>query len=652
MKSEEMYPKLFESASIGSVKLRNRLVMLPMGTAYASQHGEVTQKTIDYFVERAKGGVGLITLGNVSPYLPNIINQLVLDSDWVLMGHYELAEKLHAHGAKVCVQISHAGRQKNRSTLLPGEELVSSSAIASERLGNKFAVPRALDKDDIKKWVEKYVMTAMRAKKVGYDMVEIHGAHGYLLNQFISPFMNKRTDEYGGPLENRMRFPLEIISAVRDVVGRNFPIGFRISADEFVPGGITIKESTIIAGMLESAGIDYISVSAGIYESSDKMMCTMRVAEGWRQPLWTSIHKAVSIPVIAGGSLRHPSRCERILQNNEADFIGLARPLYSDPKWPLKAKEGRDKDIRFCISCNECAHESTRRRLGERHCAINAATGREKDFAEIIPAKVKKKIMIIGGGPAGMEAARIAALRGHNVSLYEKENILGGQLILASRPQGKRRILWLRDYLESQLKKLGVNIILKTTANPNLVKEVMPDALVLATGAEPIQPEIPGIDHQFVISCWDLLRDEIQFEKEQIAVIGGGMIGVETAEYLLGSDNRVTIIEQLSDLAEGMEPNHKRQLLNLFKEKNVNILTKRKAIEIIPKKINLINIDNDASESVDVDRVVIAVGTRPSNILFDELDGLVPDLYIVGDSNKVGFIMDAIYEGSLIGRQI
>jgi pyruvate/2-oxoglutarate dehydrogenase complex dihydrolipoamide dehydrogenase (E3) component len=180
----------------------------------------------------------------------------------------------------------------------------------------------------------------------------------------------------------------------------------------------------------------------------------------------------------------------------------------------------------------------------------------------------------------------------------------------------------------------------------------MPDALVLATGAEPIQPEIPGIDHQFVISCWDLLRDEIQFEKEQIAVIGGGMIGVETAEYLLGSDNRVTIIEQLSDLAEGMEPNHKRQLLNLFKEKNVNILTKRKAIEIIPKKINLINIDNDASESVDVDRVVIAVGTRPSNILFDELDGLVPDLYIVGDSNKVGFIMDAIYEGSLIGRQI
>lgn len=652
MKSDETYPKLFEPASIGSVKLKNRLIMLPMGTAYASQHGEVTQKTIDYFVERAKGGVGLITLGNVSPHLPNIFNQLVLDSDWVLMGHYELAEKLHAHGAKVCVQISHAGRQKALATLLPGEELVSSSALASEHLGNMFSVPRAMDKDDIKRWIEKYTLTAMRAKRVGYDMVEIHGAHGYLINQFISPFMNKRTDEYGGSLENRMRFPMEIISAVRDLVGRNYPIGFRISADEFVPGGITLKESAVIAEMLESAGIDYISVTAGVHESLDKMMCTMRVAEGWRQPLWTAIHKAVKIPVIAGGSLRHPSRCEQVLQDNEADFIGLARPLYADPKWPIKAKEGRAKEIRLCISCNECAHESTRRRSGERHCAVNAATGREKDFAVITPTKVQKKVMIIGGGPAGMEAARIAALRGHKISLYEKENYLGGQLIQAGRPQGKRKILWLRDYLEGQFKKLGVDIILNTKATRKLVKEVMPDALVLAAGAEPIQPNIPGIDHQFVVSSWDILRDEIKFGKEKIAVIGGGMIGVETAEYLLESNNTVTIIEQLPDVADGMEPNHKRQLLKLFNDKNVKILTNRKAVEIIPNKIRLTNIASGAEESVDVDRVVIAVGTRPSNTLRDELDGIISDLYVVGDCMRVGFIMEAIYEGSLIGRQI
>ena len=476
--------------------------------------------------------------------------------------------------------------------MLPGEELVSSSALASERLGNRFAVPRAMDRDDIAEWIEKYALTAMRAKKVGYDMVEVHGAHGYLINQFISPFMNKRTDEYGGSLENRMRFPLEIISAVRDLVGRDYPIGFRISADEFVPGGISLKESAVIAGMLEAAGIDYISVTAGVYESSEKMMCTMRVAEGWRQPLWTEIHKAVKIPVIAGGSLRHPDRCEKVLKDNEADFIGLARPLYADPEWPIKAQEGRAKEIRFCISCNECAHESTRRRSGERHCAINAAAGRERDFSEIVPTKELKKVMIIGGGPAGMEAARIAALRGHKVSLYEGEDILGGQLIQASRPQGKRRILWLRDYLEGQLKKLGVDIKLKTRVTRDLVKELMPDALILAAGAEPIQLPIPGIEQQFVVSCWDLLKNELRFENEKIAVIGGGMIGVETAEYLLEADNTITIIEQLPDLADGMEPNHKRQLFRLFEEKNVKILTNRKATEILPNKIKLTNIDS------------------------------------------------------------
>jgi 2,4-dienoyl-CoA reductase-like NADH-dependent reductase (Old Yellow Enzyme family)/thioredoxin reductase len=652
MKSAENFPKLFEKANIGSVKLKNRLVMLPMGTAYASQHGEVTQKTIDYFVERAKGGVSLITLGNVSPYLPNIVNQLVIDSDWVLMGHYELAEKLHAHGAKVCVQIGHAGRQKSYATLRPGEELVSSSPLASERLGSKFPVARALGKDDILWWTEKYAMAAIRAKKVGYDMVEVHGGHGYLINQFISPFMNKRTDEYGGPLQNRMRFPLEIIKAVRDAVGPDYPIGFRISADEFVTGGVTIEESTVIANMLEASGVDYISVTAGIYESSDKMMCTMRATEGWRKPLWTAIHGAVKIPVIAGGSLRHPDRCEQILENNEADFIGLARPLLADPEWPIKAREGKIEDIRFCISCIECAHESTRRRSGERHCAINATTGREREFAEIIPVKMQKEVMIIGAGPAGMEAARVAALRGHRVTLYEKEKILGGQLIQASRPQSKSRILWLRDYLENQIRKLGVNIVLETCVTPKLVNAIKPDALVLATGAKPIQLNIPGTNPIFVLNSWNLLQDKITPQKEKIAVIGGGMIGVETAEYLLEFDNKVTIIEQLPSLAEGMEPNHKKQLLDLFDEKGVVVLTGRKAVEMTHKQLKLLNIDKGMNETLDVDRIVVAVGTKPSNELLTELEGIIADLYVVGDCNKVGFIMEAIYEGSLVGRQV
>ena len=545
--------------------------MLPMGTAYATQHGEVTPKTIDYFVERAKGGVGLITLGNVSPYLPNIINQLALDSDWVLMGHYELAEKLHAHGAKVCVQISHAGRQKDTAALRPGEELVSASALASERMGIKFRTPRALEKDEIPLWVERYTQAALRAKKVGYDMVEVHGAHGYLINQFISPLMNKRADEYGGSLENRMRFALDIINSIRHAVGPDYPIGFRLSADEFLPGGITIDDSSRIAIILEAAGVDYISVTAGVYESSDKMMCTMREKEGWRKPLWAAIHSAVHIPVIAGGSLRHPRECERILEDNIADFIGLARPLFGEPEWPLKAREGRIEDIRFCISCNECARDTMRRRSGERHCTVNAATGREKDFSNLTPAKDTKKVMIVGAGPAGMEAARVAALRGHRVTLYEKESFLGGQLIHAGRPKSKRRILWLRDFLENQIRKSGVTVITETSVTPALVKAEMPDALVISTGAKPIRLNIPGINSASVVDCWDLLLGKVNPEKEKIAVIGGGMIGAEAADYLLERNNTVTVIEQLPDVAMDMEPNHRKQLLDLFKEKKVSL---------------------------------------------------------------------------------
>jgi 2,4-dienoyl-CoA reductase-like NADH-dependent reductase (Old Yellow Enzyme family)/thioredoxin reductase len=652
MVSAENSPHLFEQASIGSVTLRNRLVMLPMGTAYASQHGEVTQKTIDYFVERSKGGVGLITLGNVSPYLPNIINQLVLDSDWVLMGHYELAEKIHAYGAKVCVQISHAGRQKTLSTMLPGEELISSSAIASDFAGIKLEVPRAMDKSDIDKFIEKYAKAAMRAKKVGYDMVEIHGAHGYLINQFISPFMNKRDDEYGGSLENRMRFPLQIISAVRGLVGGDFPIGFRISADEFVPGGITLKDSVFIAEMLESAGIDYISVSAGLYESIDKMMCTMRAQEGWRQPLWKAINGAVSIPVIAGGSLRDPVMCQKIISNNEADFIGLARPLYADPRWPVKAKRGEFEDIRKCISCNECAHDSTRRRSGERHCAINAAAGREKGFADIVPAKRKKKVMVVGGGPAGMEAARVSASRGHEVSLYEKNDALGGQLILASRPKAKQRILWLRDYLERQLEKLGVHLAVNMEVNRSMIENISPDVIVWATGADPIGIDIPGKEKQNVLNGWDLLQDNIKISNEKVAVIGGGLIGVETADYLLETGNTITIIEQLESLAQGMETKHKNQLLNIFKQNNVKLFTGRKAVEILDNQVNILNAETGEMESIEVDRVVIAVGTKPSDTVSMELDGIVQEQYTIGDCSGVGFIMDAVYEGSLVGRQI
>ena len=646
------FPRLFKPASIGKVKIKNRLVMLPMGTAYASQLGEVTQKTIDYYEERAKGGAGLITIGNVSVHLPNVINALVLDSEWVLMGHYELAERLHTHGARVCVQLNCPGRQKGSMALRPGEEVISSSPLPTVRFGQTYPIPRALTQDEIHQWIEKFASAAARAKKVGYDMVELHGAHGYLINQFISPFMNKRTDEYGGSLENRMRFALELIATVRQAVGPDFPIGFRISAVEFVPGGVTLEESPAIARMLETAGVDYISVSAGVYEVTDKMICLMRDTEGWRDYIWEAIKQSVKVPTIAGGSLRHPDFCERLLKEGKADFIGLARPLFADPEWPKKAEEGRVEDIRLCISCNQCLMGSRSRRLGVRRCSVNAAAGRERKFSEIMPAPVPKRVMVIGGGPGGMEAARVAALRGHKVTLYEKGETLGGQLLLAGKPQSKRKVLWLRDYLSTQLQKLGVKVELGMEVTPSLVEEAKPDVVVVATGAEPIQLDIPGIDHRTGVNSWDLFQGKVNLEREKVAVVGGGMIGCEVAEYLLESANRVSIIEQLPSLAADMEPIHRHRMLELLEENNAISFTRRKAVGITGKGVQTVNLDDGREELVEADRVVIAVGTRPVNTLVDALEGEVPELYTVGDCSQPRVIIEAVYEGSLTGRQI
>jgi 2,4-dienoyl-CoA reductase-like NADH-dependent reductase (Old Yellow Enzyme family)/thioredoxin reductase len=654
MKNKLKHSKLFEPAKIGNVKLRNRLVMLPMGTAYANAAGEVTQRTIDHYVERAKGGVGLITVGNISPHYPNALNQLVLDSDWFLMGHYELVEKVHAQGAKINAQLNCPGRQKYPDALRPGEELVSSSALPTRFLGKIYPTPKPLSKHDIYISIERYVKAAERAKRVGYDMVELHGAHGYLINQFMSPFMNSRTDEFGGSLENRMRFALELIEAMRQSLGQDFPIGFRLSADEFVPGGITLEESPAIAQMLEGAGVAYISVSGAVFESLHKYVCLMRDPEGWKKYLWEAIKKVVKVPIIGGGGLRRPDFCERLLGERKMDFVGLARPLLADPQWPVKAMEGRVEDIRLCISCNECLYGSARRRQGggARRCAVNAASGREREFAEVIPAPAPKKVMIIGGGPGGMEAARIAAMRGHKVILYDKGQTLGGQLLLAGKPQSKKKVLYFRDYLVNQLRKMDVKVELGIKVTPELVQELKPDAVVVATGAEPITPDIPGIDGKKVVSAWNLLEDKVKPEKEKVVVIGGGIVGSEVADYLLEKQNTVIIIEQLPSIASDMEPTNRAGMMERFVERDVSILTGRKVASISEKGVQVVNLDNGQAESVDGDRIVIAMGARPVGALKEALEGRVPELHAAGDCNQPRVIIEAVYEGSLVGRQI
>jgi hypothetical protein len=382
-----------------------------------------------------------------------------------------------------------------------------------------------MSKDEIYYVIEEFGTAVANARRVGYDMVEIHAAHGYLLGSFLSPATNKRTDEFGGSLENRLRFVTEIIRRAHQIAGADFLIGVRFSADEFIPDGITTQESPAMAKMLEKAGAAYINVSCGTYASMHKMNDVMRLEEGWKLPIWVAIKQAVTIPTIAGGGNRNPEFCESLIAEGKADFVGLARQMLADPYWPRKAMEGKTEDLNRCISCLRCLYGLDGKTQVVRHCTVNPMWGREVDFIDAKSPMVKKKVMVIGGGPGGMEAAIVASLRGHEVTLYEKKQELGGQLLLSAAVPGKKKLLWFRDYLATQIKKQGVKIKLSSDVDPDTVKKTKPDVVIMATGARPLVPNIPGIKSTTVVTCWDILAGKKEVMDENVIILGGGIVG-------------------------------------------------------------------------------------------------------------------------------
>lgn len=648
------FPKLFEPGQIANVKLKNRIVMLPMGTAFAGINGEVTHRTIDHYAERAKGGVGMVIVGNCSPFGRISLNGLQIDADWYMAGHYELAETAHACRATICLQLNHPG-SSIYPAVLEGRQSVSSSPVQPIFVGQQpYPIPRALEREEIYDIIEKWAAGAARAKSVGYDMVELHGAHGYLIPQFMSPFLNKRTDEFGGSFENRMKFPLELIRRVKAAVGKDYPVGIRLSGDEFLEGGITTKESPTIARMFEQAGVAYISVSSGTHETLHRSNDLMRDKEGWKLYIWEAIKKAVSVPTIAGGGLRTPSFCNKLLEQGSADFIGLARSLLADPEWPNKAREGRVEDIRMCTSCLECLRGSRRRRQGggARRCSVNAASGREREFSQVQPAPVKKTVMIIGAGPAGMEAARTAAMRGHGVTIYDKGRELGGGLLLAATPPGKDKWLLFRDYLATQLKKLKVKVRLNTTVTAAMVKKAKPDAVIVATGAEPLLPDIPGINGKNVVHAWDVLKGGVGLRNQKVAVLGGGMVGCEVAEFLAEKGNQVSIVEMLPTLASDMEPLNRAGLMERLAELKLPTFTEKEVMEIITSGAVLLDRKTGKKEAIAADTFVVAMGAKSVRGLADDLEGKVANLHVIGDAMEPRLIIEAVYEGSLAGRQV
>lgn len=642
--------RLFEPIHLGTKKVKNRIVMPAMTTVFADENGAVTERLINYFMERAKGGAGLIiTDATCIDYpvgkLPHA-TQLRIDYDKFIPRLSDLVKSVRGYGAKIALQLHHAGRQTTLE-YTEGKQPVS----ASEVYDSVFNVqPRSLREDEIEVYIEKFGEGARRAKIAGFDAVEIHGAHGYLIQQFLSPYTNRRTDKYGGSLDRRMTFALEIFRCVREKVGYDFPIIFRLSAEEHVEGGLTLKDTKVIAQKLEREGVDALHISSGMAETPPEHcdVPPLAVPRGCFVHYAVAIKKLVDIPIITVGRINDPLLAENILQEGKADLVAMGRALIADPELPRKASEGRLDDIRKCTACNICTTRiGNGLRLG---CAINASVGEEKKSRLTRVAK-PKRILIVGGGLAGMEAARVSALRGHETILYDEKEQLGGQLRLSTKPPHKEELNNILDYLSNQLKKLNVEVKLGKSVTASIVQQIDPDAVILATGARPLIPKIRGVNNKNVVTAWDVLAGEVEVG-EEIVIAGGGTVGCETAEFLAEKGKRITVVEMLSDVALDAESVTRKLLLKRLGEKKVKILTSSTILEIAEGGVMIMDTKDNRREIIKAENVVLSLGAQANIELFKELEGKVKELYAIGDCVKPRKIIDAIYEGFHIAREI
>jgi 2,4-dienoyl-CoA reductase-like NADH-dependent reductase (Old Yellow Enzyme family)/thioredoxin reductase len=643
------FPKLFEEGHISNMRIRNRTVMPPMGTNLASETGAVTPAMIHYYRERAKGGVGLIIteINSIdSPQGCALPTQLSIHDNAYIAGHNELVEAVKEHGAKIITQLHHAGRQTTEENTF-GMQPVAPSAIPDPYLN---VLPRELSVSEIEEIVEKFVKAAIRAQNAGYDGVEIHGAHGYLVGQFMSPFSNKRNDLYGGDINGRMRFPVEIVRGIKEATKGSFPVVFRFSADEFVEDGNHLEEAKQIARILQDAGVDALDVSSGVYASMPTILEPMKYPEGWRAYLAEKIKKEVHIPVITVGVIRSPETAEGILTEGKADFVALGRTLIADPEWPLKAMEDRTEDIRKCITCNVwCIGERVFKNLHVR-CTVNPVAGREHEYPGITSTLSPGHFAIIGGGPAGMEAARVLSTAGHRVELFEREPELGGQVKMAAVPPGKEKIRWATDYLQTQINKLGVEVHLNTLANADTLQGMNLDAVIVATGAKPIIPDIPGVHNPNVTTAWDLLAGRYQVGNK-VVIVGGGNVGCETALFLKHQGIDVTVVEMEDELAVDTEPISRMSLLEELKNSGVHTLTRLAVREIKPDGV--LAVDSRWNESwLPCTHVVLSVGATPENQLEEELRQRGMRVFVIGDAKKSRKLNHAIFDGFMTAHRI
>lgn len=641
-----MFKKLFTPKNIGNCEIKNRLVVTAMVTNYCNADGTATERYIAYHEEKAKGGWGLIITEDYAVNEHAMGYQYIagLWNDGQIEGHRRLTERVHAHGTKIFAQIYHAGRQ-SCSAVNGGMQPVAPSAIPCPWLRQ---LPRELSVPEIHQIVDDFANCALRAKKSGFDGIEIHAAHGYLIAEFLSPYANKRTDQYGGCLVNRMRFLREIYTAVREKVGNEFPVTIRFSADEAVQGGRDISETRVIAKMFEEMGFDALHVSSGVYGDHNKgIVSAMYTEHAWTVKFAEEVKKIVDIPVITVNRINDPYMAESILDLNKADFIGMGRGSLADPYLPVKAQAGDLENIRYCVGCLQgCTGKLL---AGEPvTCLVNPSVGREYEL-DYRKTDMAKKVMVVGGGPGGLEAARAAAMKGHEVSLYEKKSHLGGQFRSAAYPPCKGELSTYIAWLSMQMQELGVTVYMDTEVTEDLVKEEKPDVVIVAAGGTPIVPPIKGIDGKHVKFAEDVLVGNVE-TGDRIVVAGGGEVGGETAAHLAMQQRKVTIVEMQPEILKELDGVSKIALKKILDEYDVDQYVNSKVIEIAEDGIL---IENEGEiVKIPADTVVLALGYKPERQLAENIKRIHDHVIVIGGAVKTSNALVAVREGFDAGMKL
>ena len=659
MGSQGEFRKLLEPGKIGTLELKNRIIMPPMSTNFPNVWGEATDVMVEYFKARAKGGAALLFLevtqtGTAIDPFKQLPTSLRLDDDGYGPALGGVVESVHEAGAKIGIQLSPGFSSQARiGPWIVGHQYVEEVLPVSPSgvLHPEVKRPtRKLTLKEIEKAIELYGWGALRAKEAGFDIIEIHAHSGFLIGQFLSPYFNRRKDKYGGSPERRFRFLREIIESARAKVGDQYPITVKFSVDEFFEGGRDLKEGQEIARRLEEAGINGITVSSGIHGSNRPSIPSMYAPDRVFMPMAEALKEVVSIPILLPGKVGDPHLAEKTLQEGKADFIAWGRPLIADPDLPKKVAEGRIDEIRRCLHCNECLRVQWAHRAPLR-CTVNPVAGREGRYGTIQRADQRKRVIVIGAGPAGMEAARVAGLRGHDVVLHEQSNELGGgQLKLASVPPHKDVLQRVVDYYTASFKKLSnVEVVLGKEVTAEEVLNGGVDVVILATGAEGILPDTSGGNGIHLMTAHQLLSGQ-RSTGETAVVVGGGSVGCEVANFLAQQGKAVTVVEMLDAVATDIHSMVRVALLEELNKHGVKILTGVKFEAVTGEGVEAVDRES-RKVRVKADTVVFAVGARARDQLAKDLKGKI-DLRIIGDAKQPRRIRDAISEGYVTAYEI